>query len=317
MGVQEEDLFLSLANRLIRLDKQLSEQERDKLLEYSGGKDIKQITRELIAAFDPDAIEASAQKMIAAIPEADRSPAQVEEAQAKAQEKLILQAASTFNGPLNDYLENVRKEHEQIIDHINLDRVTKSEWDTTSAEQAQSIIGDFQAYLEANKDEIKALSIFYDQPYKRREITFKMIKEVMDKIKLEKPTLAPAYVWNAYATLEEVKSEQPKDELTALVSLIRRACGIDGALQPFDKTINKNFQQWILQQNAGQHNRFTPEQMDWLRMLKEHIVSSYHIELDDLDYTPFDAKGGRGKMYQLFGAEMTNIIDELNEVLAA
>jgi type I restriction enzyme R subunit len=317
MGVQEEDLFLSLANRLIRLDKQLSEQERDKLLEYSGGKDIKQITRELIAAFDPDVIEASAQKMIAAVPEADRSPAQVEEAQAKAQEELILQAASTFNGPLNDYLENVRREHEQIIDHINLDRVTKSEWDTTSAEQAQSIIGDFQAYLEANKDEIKALSIFYDQPYNRREITFKMIKEVMDKIKLEKPTLAPVYVWNAYAALEEVKSEQPKDELTALVSLIRRACGIDATLQSFDKTINKNFQQWILQQNAGQHNRFTPEQMDWLRMIKEHIVSSYHLEPDDLDYTPFDAKGGKGKMYQLFGAEMTNIIDELNEVLAA
>ena len=34
-------------------------------------------------------------------------------------------------------------------------------------------------------------------------------------------------------------------------------------------------------------------------------------------YTPFDEKGGRGKMYQLFGAEMNDIINELNEVLAA
>ena len=66
-----------------------------------------------------------------------------------------------------------------------------------------------------------------------------------------------------------------------------------------------------------EHNRFTPKQMDWLRLIKEHIVSSYHIELDDLDYTPFDAQGGRGKMYQLFGDQMQEIINELNEALAA
>lgn len=52
-------------------------------------------------------------------------------------------------------------------------------------------------------------------------------------------------------------------------------------------------------------------------MIKDHVVSSYHIELEDLDYTPFDAQGGRGKMYKLFGNQMNEIIEELNEVLAA
>jgi type I restriction enzyme R subunit len=52
-------------------------------------------------------------------------------------------------------------------------------------------------------------------------------------------------------------------------------------------------------------------------MIKDHVVSSYHIEMDDLDYTPFDAQGGRGRMHQLFGNEMNEIINELNEVLAA
>ena len=144
-----------------------------------------------------------------------------------------------------------------------------------------------------------------------------MIKEVFDKLKLDKPTLAPDYVWAAYSQLEEVKSKQPIDELTALVSLIRRACGIDSELKPFDKTIDDNFKNWIFKQNAGKHNRFTTEQMDWLRELKNHVINSYHIEIEDLDFTPFDEKGGRGKMYQLFGAEMNDIINELNEALAA
>ena len=317
MGVADEDLFLSLANRLIRLEKQITEKEKEKLLEYSGGKNLKQIAKELITAYDQDEIDNKAQLEIDKIPVQDRTPALIDEAKKTAQSALVRQAASTFNGELNDYLENVRREHEQIIDSVNIDTVTKSEWDTASGDNAKAIVKDFSEYLELHKDEIKALSIFYNQPYNRREITFKMIKEVFDKLTLEKPMLAPESIWNAYATLEDVKSQQPKDELTALVSLIRRACGIDSELKAFDKTIDENFKNWIFKQNAGQHNRFTSEQMDWLRMIKDHVVGSYHIELDDLDYTPFDSQGGRGKMFQLFGNEMNEIINELNEVLAA
>ncbi|MEQ6123573.1 DEAD/DEAH box helicase family protein [Pseudotenacibaculum sp. MALMAid0570] len=317
MGVADEDLFLSLSNRLIRLEKQITEKEKDKLLEYTGGKNLKQITKELINAYDPDEIEQKSQVEIEKIPIEKRTPQLIENTKKKVQEDLVRTAAATFNGELNNYIENVRREHEQIIDSVNIDSVTKSEWDKSSIENAEIILNDFKAYLELHKDEIKALSIFYNQPYNRREITFNMIKEVMDKLRLDKPLLSPVSVWNAYATVEEVKSECPKDELTALVSLIRRVCGIDGELTSYDKTIETNFKNWIFKQNAGQHNRFTQEQMDWLRLIKDHIVSSYHIEIDDLDYTPFDSKGGRGKMYQLFGNQMNEIINELNEVLAA
>ncbi|WP_179317684.1 type I restriction endonuclease subunit R [Winogradskyella undariae] len=317
MGVADEDLFLSLANRIIRLEKQITEKEKDKLLEYSGGKNLKQITKELITAFDQDIIDEKAQIEINKTPKVDQTPALIKEEKKKVQDQLILEASKTFNGELNDYIENIRKEHDQIIDSVNIDTVTKSEWDTTSVDKSTEIIKDFTEYLEANKDDIKALSIFYNQPYSRRDITFKMIKDVMEKLQFDKPLLAPETLWDAYVTLEDVKSKQPKDELTALVSLIRRACGIDSRLKAYDKTIDENFKTWMFKQNAGQHNRFTPEQLDWLRMLKEHVVSSYHIETDDLDYTPFDAKGGKGKMYQLFGNDMAAIINELNEVLAA
>lgn len=260
MGIKDEDLFLSLANRLIRLEKQITDKEKEKLLEYSGGKDLKQITKELIGAFDQDQIELKAEAELVKIPRVDQTPAMKEEAEKKAQQELIRNAASTFNGELNDYVENVRKEHEQIIDTINIDVVTKSEWDTSSTEKAQSIVSDFETYLKENKDEIKALSIYYNQPHNRKHVTFKMIQDVMEKLKHNKPLLAPDYVWDAYAVIEQVKSSKPKDELTALVSLIRRACGIDSELKPLDKTIDENFKKWIFKQNAGKHNRFTQEQ---------------------------------------------------------
>ncbi|MBP9151985.1 MAG: restriction endonuclease subunit R, partial [Flavobacteriales bacterium] len=189
--------------------------------------------------------------------------------------------------------------------------------DKSATERAQGLVKGFEEYLAAHKDEIKALSIFYDQPYQRRNITYKMIKEVFELLQTDKPLLAPFHVWDAYGQLEEVKSKRPENELTALVSLIRKVCGIDGKLRGFDSTIDENFRNWIFKQNAGQHNRFSEEQMDWLRMLKDHVVNSFHIDVEDLDYTPFDAKGGRGRMWQLFGEDMNGIIEELNEVLVA
>lgn len=317
MGVAEEDVFLSLANRLIRLDKQITEKEEARFMELSGGKSLKQITKELITAFDPDAIEAAAQQIILQTPIEDRSPLLEEKAREQAQENLIRQASLSFNGELNEYIDNVRKKHDQIIDHINIDTVLKSEWDTTTIDKANALVQDFEEYLRANKNEITVLSIFFDQPYRRREITFNMIKDLMEKIRLEKPIFAPLHIWEAYKNIGKTHSDAPKDELTALVSLIRAVCGVDSELKAYDKTVDDNFKQWIFAQNAGQHNRFTSEQMDWLRMIKEHIVNSYHLEIDDLDYNPFDVHGGRGKMYQLFGDDMQNIINELNEALAA
>jgi type I restriction enzyme, R subunit len=41
------------------------------------------------------------------------------------------------------------------------------------------------------------------------------------------------------------------------------------------------------------------------------------MELGDFDYAPFNQRGGLGKAHQLFGSDLSTLLDELNEVLAA
>jgi type I restriction enzyme R subunit len=317
MGVAEEDLFVSLANRLIRLNKEVTEKEKERIVSLSKGKTLGQMSAELLAAFDPDKIDDEVQPQLRNIPPAEMTPAIEEEIRKKAQQRLADIASSAFNGELNEYIVLVRSLHDQKIDSVNMDTVISSGFNSFTKEKAEETVKSFAEYLEQHKDEIMALSIFYNQPYNRRNLTLKMAQELLEKLKQDKPLLAPAYVWDAYCAIENVKANQPKSELTALVSLVRHACGIDKNLVAFDNTIEKNFNKWLFRQHTGNRNRFTPEQIEWLRMIKDHIVSSYHLDLDDLDYTPFDAQGGRGKMYQLFGDEMEKIIEELNEVLVA
>lgn len=316
VGVREEDLFTSLANRLTRLDKQLTEKERQQL-EAKAGKPMTAIISSLLHAYNPDTLESIERKVQSEM--RDASPEAQQLAIANLKSTVLDEAARPFTGELNTYIENVRKAHEQIIDHINQDKLLHIGWEADNKDKAAQLIADFKQWIAAHKEEITALQIFYNQPYRRRELTYQMIKEVLEKIKEDKPLLAPLQVWRAYEQLENssAKNSTPKNELIALVSLVRHICGIDATLTAYDKMVDRNFQQWILKQNAGQHNRFTEEQMAWLRMIKEHIAASFHLEREDLEYAPFDSKGGLGKMWQLFGEKCDEVINELNEELVA
>jgi type I restriction enzyme R subunit len=230
--------------------------------------------------------------------------------------KLVSDAVAAFHNPdFREFLVDVRKKYDQIIDTVNIDEITNIGWVKDNKEKAEQVVHDFKAWIEKHKTEITALQIFYAQAYRRRELTFKMIKDLYELLKSEKPTLAPMQVWRAYEQIEQV-NESPKNELVALVALIRRVSGVDSALMPYDKTVDKNFQEWVFKKQAG-NLKFTEEQMQWLRMMKDYVATSFHIDKDDFDLSPFNAQGGLGKMWALFGEKYEEIIEELNEILAA
>ena len=313
MGARDEDTVSSLAGRLARLNRKLDHQEQERIREKAGGIELADIIGNLLAAIDPDRIEAKAREIKPLAGDAEPTPA----AREKAQEQLVGDAAAVFNGELIELIDSICRDKEQTIDHDGLDTVLRAEWEGDAHENAEAMAQDFQQYLAANRDEIEALTIFYAQPHRRSQLTYAMIREVFDRLKNDKPRLAPLRVWQAYALLDDYKGSQPVSELTALVALIRRACGIDAKVSAYSETVRRNFQNWIMTHHSGGGEKFNEEQMEWLRMIRDHIVSSFHLDRDDLDMAPFDGKGGMGQMYKLFGDRMDSVIDELNEALAA
>lgn len=314
VGNTSEEMLSTLANRLIRLERQLSEKDKQKFSEHAKGFTINHIVKQLLNAHDPDSIAKVEVQVKTEL--RGQSPAEIEAAIAKGKQKLIEEAVAVFHNPdLREFIVDIRKKYDQIIDVVNMDSVTKIGWVKDQTAAATNTINDFKAWIESHKNEITALQIFYAQAYRRREFSYKMIKDLCEKLKTEKPLLAPLHVWKAYEQLEKTNGSA-KNELIALVSLIRRVTGIDTTLTTYDKTVDKNFQDWVFKKQAGTL-KFTEEQMQWLRMMKDYVANSFHIDKEDFDLSPFNAEGGLSKMWKLFGEKTDAIINELNEVLAA
>jgi type I restriction enzyme, R subunit len=314
MGNKDEEMLSTLANRLIRLDKQINDKEKTTFAEKAGGKTINSVVKDLLNAYDADTVEGIRQKVEGENPGA--SPEQLNSLFTIHHSQLIEDATALINDyDLRNYIIDVRKKYDQFIDHINPDEIIKTGWVADSKAAAENLVHDFKQWIEEHKTEITALQIFYAQPFRRRELSYKVIKDLAETIKTAKPLLAPMHIWKAYEQLEKV-SGQPKNELMALLSLVRKVSGMDGTLTSFDKTVDKNFQDWIFRKQAGTL-KYTEEQVQWLRMIKDYIAASFHVDREDFELDPFNKKGGLGKMWQLFGEETDSLIDELNESLVA
>ena len=104
------------------------------------------------------------------------------------------------------------------------------------------------------------------------------------------------------------------------MSLVRFAIGLEGEgaeLRPFADQVNQRFADWIWRHNGKRATAFTPEQTEWLRLMKDHIASSCSISRDDFDFAELADKGGLQKAWGLFGKDLDTLMDEMNAELVA
>jgi type I restriction enzyme R subunit len=314
-GNTQDDVLTSLAGRLARMEHSLSAEDDKKIRAASGGLGLKDIAHQIIQSLDPDAFT----------PLDKGGPGGISSAQ-----QARISAVKPLHDPaLRQLLIETKKKNEITIDHVSADEVIDVGFSPEALNRAKSMVQSFEQFIKDNKDEITALQVLYSKPYKHR-LTYESVKELADAI--EKPPYLwnESQLWNAYAALEKskVKGASGKRILTDLVSLVRFAIHQDNELIPFPERVNANFKAWLATQQSlpspargrgagGEGERFTPEQMKWLEMIRDHIAANLGIEPNDFEYAPFTQHGGLGKVHQLFGDKLNSIIEELNEMLAA
>ena len=308
MGNRDPEMLSSLASRLARLDCRLTPRDRQTIEDAAGGTALQDLVSGLVAATDPDAaIDAARQ----ATGEREPPPEAVD----KAQRQMMEEAARPFaeNPELRQTLVDVRRSYEQTIDTVSADSLIATGF---SSEQAGVLVKSFKEFIEENRDEITALQVLYDRPYRRR-LGYGQIKGIADALEAPPRSWTPDRLWEAYRRLDETRVRGSGQRVLAdVVSLVRHAIGATGELAPFEDQVRERFRGWIaMQETAGRD--FTPEQRRWLEDIRDHIAGSVSMEISDFQYAPFNQHGGLARAYELFGDQLKAIIEELNLELAA
>ena len=337
MGARDEDTLTTLAGRLVRLDKVMTAAEKAKLatLCQNEGLKVETVLKDgmtipnaeteispkglaeiFLNAFDEDVVgNVTAQKF-----GLDKAEDATKDQLVEVSQQIAEAAAEPFNNPkLRNFLEYIHKIHDQVIDDVNIDEVTFTGWDLEHTEKAGEAIETFAKFIEENQSQIEALEIIYNQAYRRRPLTLRMVEELYEVLQKSPYNLTTEKLWHAYSIRrpDRVREKSVMNKLADIVSLIRFQLEQTNELRLFSDEINLRFRDWIFKKNAG-NIQFTEEQTEWLQMIRDHVSVSLGITLDDLDLTPFDSQGGRGKFYQLFGDEYENLLHEMNyELLKA
>lgn len=309
LGNRDKNTLTSLAGRLAQLNKAIEAKDRKEIDAVAQGKTLKQIVNTLLDAVDPD-------KQVEKAKDIFKTSSPTEKQVAAATEELAKAACIPFDSSeFRNKIIEIHKRNEQTIDIVSTDKVISAGFDSS---QATRIVEGFKDFIENNKDELTALQIIYSKPYGKRHLTYEQIKQLAEAIEKPPYNLTPEVVWQAYEQLDKSKTKGagPQKLLTDIISLIRFAVGATNVLEPFSEIVDHKFKSWLTQQEK-EGRSFTPEQMDWLKLIKDHIATSLSIGIDDFELAPFHEKGGALKAIQIFGQELDEVLEELNEVLAA
>lgn len=295
LGNVEPEVLSSVAVRLARLDAQLSDAERAKVVTEAGGLGLKELSRGIVQALNP---------------REDRSPQEAEAALRHAVQPLSSPALRTL-------ILTLKAGKELVIDTVTQDRVLEAGFSEAARERALGTVQSFEAFIAQHRDEITALQILYNRPT-QLPLKFEDLKALADTLQAPPHLWTESQLWQAYAALDQskVKGASRRRILTDLVSLVRYAMHQENELVPYPERVAANFRAWMAQQQVAGKG-FNDEQRWWLEQMAEHIASNLGIEADDFGYAPFDQRGGLGRVHQLFGTELPGVLSSLNEGLAA
>ena len=308
MGDRDPEVLSSLASRLARLDRHLAPRDREAIEEASQGVPLQGLVSGLVAAADPDAALDAARQTTGQ----DDPP---ESAVAGARKQLLENAAWPFasNPDLRQRLVDIHRSYEQTIDTVSADSLIEARF---SDDQAKAIVQSFQEYIEDHKDEITALQVLYERPYRQR-LSYSDIKALANALVSPPRSWTTERLWEAYRQLDKSKVRgSGQRTLADIVSVVRYAIGGSDELTPFADGVHERFRGWLaMQETAGR--AFTPEQVRWLETIRDHIAGSVSMGMSDFQYAPFNQQGGLSKAYALFGDELAALIEELNGALVA
>lgn len=304
-GKATPEIISTLISRLSRLEKKITNEQREEIKKITNGKSLKDFAKEFEKSINEGLILEQAKKEFKDKP----TLKQLEEVTNNRIESVLKDFIE--NSRLIERIPEIKKESEIIIDDSSVDEVETAGYSKIATKKAKDLVGSFKEFIDKNKKELTAIQIFYS---KGKKIHWKDLKELYENIKIPPYSLTPSKLWYAYYQLKgkNVKGRVSDKEIANFIQLLKFELGKSQELEPYLDTVDKRFAEWIGKQKEN-GVIFNQEQLLWLERIKEHISTSIEILPEDFENAPFEQMGGLGKASKIFGQKLTPLLKELND----
>lgn len=159
----------------------------------------------------------------------------------------------------------------------------------------------FSRFVRDNPEHISAIQILLSSP---RQWSRDALDELSQQ--LRRHDFDPE-------SLQKAHKLAGSQALVDIISLVKHAAHEAEPLLTAAERVDRAFQQVTADKS------FTPEQVQWLERIREHLMENLSVEMEDFEVFPiFDHAGGLGKMKKIFTEPvLQTLVEEFNYALAA
>ena len=166
----------------------------------------------------------------------------------------------------------------------------------------------FRDFIKRQKAKLGALANLVDRPYGKR-VSPAQLEEFAAEAAKQDPLWTLENLWPMFDGKGPL-SGQPTD----WVPLIRCAAESAIPVEPYRDSVRRRLMEW-LERNLARDVMFNAEQQQWLEAAADHFAIHLQIQMAELDGEPFTTLGGLTRAQELFGDELSALLNELSETL--
>jgi type I restriction enzyme, R subunit len=166
-------------------------------------------------------------------------------------------------------------------------------------DNAEDYLDAFSEFVKANADKVAALSVLLQRPKDWRPAVMEELKRTLNQNGFEPEKLQRAHRAKGFKALADV------------ISIVKHASTAQSPLLTAEERVNRAVAKFLAT------HKLTPEQMQWLSLVREHLIKNLSMDEEDFDLTPLlQMRGGTAKARRVFG-ELDLLVAKLNEAVAA
>ncbi|MFP5265570.1 MAG: type I restriction-modification enzyme R subunit C-terminal domain-containing protein [Blastocatellia bacterium] len=167
-------------------------------------------------------------------------------------------------------------------------------------EKPEDYLEAFSSFVKDNSDKIAALKILLERPKQWRP---QVLEELQKKLKENNYT---------EKKLREAHGLVYDKALADIISMVKHAAKAEEPILTAEERVNRAMDK------ITQNKSFNEDQQKWLGLIREHLMQGLSIDEEDFDLIPiFSNRGGKGRARKVFGAQLSTLIEELNQGIAA